>query len=216
MPRSRFGNDPLPRPPFFNRVQQQQLVIDQVRAVHSDPQHFRVLAFMGLGGIGKTRLLDELWHQKLAPDGPIRRFWVSLGAEEQATEVGPLLSFREQTDIDCLLFDAALLTYWHAMGQPFHREQGIRLRNSLAVQAVQTAGGAMGVPLPLSFALGLFESARHRLVRARHYSKSEFEEIDRLRHSPQDLLSRLRHFLGLDLRRRLDAHEKPVVAFLDG
>jgi len=92
----------------------------------------------------------------------------------------------------------------------------MRLRNSLAVESIQFAGGAVGIPLPITFALDIYESVRHKWIMVRKYSKDEFEEIDRLRRSPHDLLERLPHYLGLDIRRRLDAHDKPVVAFLDG
>ena len=216
MPRSKFGSQPLGRAPFLDRVHQKDLILSHLAVAKHDPQYLRVFALVGYGGIGKTRLLNELYGQIPHESEPIHRFWVPLAAEESSTEIGPLLSFREQAHMDCILFDTATLVYWTAMGQPLHRDQQTRLRNSLALQSVQVAGGLVGIPLPAPFALGVYQSIRHRLVRKWHYSKADFEEIDDLRGEPRALLERLPHYLGLDLRRRLDSREQPVVAFFDG
>jgi hypothetical protein len=181
-----------------------------------DAGHLKVFEIDGLGGVGKSRLLKELRNQAVIGERPGPVCWVSLEAEAFATETGPLMTIRDQIRFDCLLFDAAVVAYWHAIGQPFHLLKSSRFSNSLVVKTLDTGGSAAGIPVSLTFAAELFQAIKEKTTKLRQYKKAEFEGIDALRLDPVAIRLRLPHYLGLDIRRRLDSSKRSFVAFYDG
>lgn len=214
MPRSQFSS-PRPEPgPFLNREDQLDLIGGHISALNRDPGHFKVLEVLGFGGAGKTRLLGELWDSALERRSADHLLWVSLEGEASATETGPLLALREQLDFECLLFDTALLTYWHATGQPLQLERSGGLAGSLPVRTLELASSIAGFALPVSFALEVFEALGRASAKARYVSE-EFEAIESLRRQPAQLRERLPHYLGLDIKRSIEPSEQWLLAFYD-
>jgi hypothetical protein len=126
------------------------------------------------------------------------------------------MTIRDQIRFDCLLFDTAVVAYWHAIGQPFHLLHSSRFSNSLVVKTLDTGGSAAGIPVSLTFAAELFHVIKQKTTRLRHYKKAEFEGIDALRLDPVAIRARLPHYLGLDIRRQLESSKKSFIAFYDG
>src|ERR1700733_4779830 len=127
MPRSRFSAGGSPPAVFLNRTAQLRLIGGHVALLTDDPAHFKVFEVVGIGGVGKTRLLNEVQGRVAGAQRTTHLLWVSLEGESSATETGPLRVIREQFHFDCLLFDTALLTYWNATGQPFEVPPSSRL-----------------------------------------------------------------------------------------
>jgi hypothetical protein len=142
MVRTRFSATSLESPPFQDRQAQLHQITGHVEALHEDPRHFKVLEVLGLGGMGKTSLLEELWTRALEARSPDHLLWVSLEGEGSTNATGPLLAMRDQLAIECLLFDTALLAYWNATGQPLQLARSSRLAESLPVKALELSGGA--------------------------------------------------------------------------
>jgi tetratricopeptide (TPR) repeat protein len=226
MPRSQLASSRRRSPAFRNRCDQRRLFAREVAQLRIDPDRLTVLGLVGLGGSGKTRLLNEL--QKSARKGRSIRHIVkvSLATESWATETGPLLRLRDQIAIDCLLFDAALITYWSATGQRFPAEHTYRLARSPLLQSVELGSNVVGLAnpfhvavdfaVPVRFAVDAWEALTHQYKRHRRYSKNDFKAIDELREEPEELRTRLPGLLGLDVQRRLEATDRPFVAFYDG
>jgi hypothetical protein len=215
VPRSQFSSARERSAIFLNRSSELRVVRGHVELLREDPRHLRVFEVVGLGGVGKTRLLNELWRTASEGHRPQQLLWIPLEAEASATETGPLRAIREQLGFDCLLFDTALLTYWSGIGQPFQVERGGRLASSLAVKTAEVGSTLAGLALPLSFAVDVYRAVGRRLTRVRHYQQEEFEAIDDLRRQPGALRARLPHYLGLDLVRRLEPAGQSLVAFYD-
>lgn len=215
MPRSRFGAPSRQRSTFLDRTEHLALITQHVELLRSDSSHLRVFEINGLGGVGKSRLLNEIREQVTASKQHGYLCWVSLESEGSATEVGPLLALREQLDFDCLMFDTALVAYWHATGQPRQVEKHGRFSDSFVVKALDIGRAAVGVPVSLTFAAEIFRLAANKAARVRRYKKSDFEAIDALRLDPRALRERLPHYLAHDVTRRLELSGKPFVAFFD-
>lgn len=171
-----------------------------LHAAQHDAEYLRVINLVGLGGAGKTYLLDEFAKRirVTAPDVPVLR--LSLGADPPGDVVPALIAIREQAPSDCLLFDCALYSYWTATGRPFSLRRGGRMADGLAVQAIEAGSSVLSVPLPLKFAIRLYESAHRAHIRRTRYKRSDFQEIDELREQPSILSDRLARYLGLDIR----------------
>ncbi|MEO6500330.1 MAG: hypothetical protein ABIQ09_00280 [Jatrophihabitantaceae bacterium] len=221
MPRSQYSS-PEPKPlRFRDRTQYLNGIREQMDRMRADPSYLTVFGVVGLGGAGKTRLLTEVHRRISAEERNDLLVWVSLEAESSAHQTGPLLRIREQVGFDCLLFDAALVTFWSVTGQPFQLPDGSRLSKSLAFKALDvtrtasTLATGIPLPLPLTFAADLYRAATHKLARFRHYEKAEFEAIDALRLTPAAIAERLPHFLGEDVRRRLEESRRGLVVFYD-
>jgi hypothetical protein len=215
VPRSEFEGLTRHRSKFFDRTEHLARISHHVDLLRADPRHLRVFEIDGLGGVGKSRLLNEVRERLATSKQRGYVCWVALEAEGFATETGPLLAVREQVDFDCLLFDTALVAYWHAIGQPFHIGTTGRLSRSFVVKALDTGRAAAGIPVSLTFAADIFRMASQKTTKLRRYKKADFEGIDVLRLDPRALRIRLPHYLAMDIRRRLEPSGKPFLAFYD-
>lgn len=184
-----------------------------------DPGHFALFEILGLGGIGKSRLLQQVRRTIVADGGTIQLAWVSLDADAGTTETTALEVLRSQMPGDHLLFDAALARYRQATGQPpSSRAAGLASRSGdLALSQV-------GVPLKIDFARDLYRRSLKAVRRTLRYASEEFAEIDELRDQPGELRRRLPGYLATDLRRDprspriaifYDAYEKQPQSVLD-
>lgn len=184
-------------------------------ALNDDASHFKVVEVIGFGGIGKTSLLEALWRQALEERVSEHLLWVSLEGEGSTNSTGPLLAMRDQLEVDCLLFDTAMLAYWSAMGQPLQLARSGRLANSLVVRALELTGSIAGFILPIGFGLTVFESITRKATKKIMYLPEEFEEIERLHRRPRELLDRLPYYLGADLKRWSLSSGDWLLAFYD-
>jgi hypothetical protein len=214
-PRARFGPGRRRPASFLNRVEEFRIVRNHVDMLDADPGHLQIFEIVGLGGVGKTRLLTELKTKLLKDLRHSHLVWVSLDAEASATATGPLRVIRNQLSFDCLLFDAALLTYWAATGLPSPVVDRRGSPRGLAMKAVEMGASFAGVTLPLTFAVDLYTGVGAATAKRRRYARSEFAAIDDLRGSPSELFARLPHYLGVDVERRVLSNKSMFVCFYD-
>jgi tetratricopeptide (TPR) repeat protein len=200
---------------FLNREKQLTIGERELKELRRRATHFKVLEVHGYGGMGKTRLLKRLREVAEAGSPPDSVIWVPLEADAHATELGPLIRMRDQLNFECLLFDTALITFWHATGQRQHLELSSRLARSLPVQAFQSASMAAGAPLPFTVAIEAFNYAKRKLAEMGRYHREEFEAIDELWETPGTIRSSLPTYLGIDIERGLGEHGE-LLAFYDG
>lgn len=201
--------------PFLDREDQLRRVQSQIGTLRSEPGHFQVLEVHGHGGMGKTRLLRRIQEVTEASAPPDHVLWIPLEAEAHATELGPLLLIRDALNLECLMFDTALVSHWRASGQRLQLELSGRLARSLAVQAFQTASATTGTPLPIAIALEIFDTLKRMKTRLSRYRQEEFEAIDELWQRPGEIRRLLPSYLGLDIARALGPGDE-FVAFYDG
>ena len=215
MKRSRFKRNVQRRLAFRNRQAAISTILGHLGASREDAGYLRVISLVGLGGAGKTRLLDEITTQASARYADIEFVRVNLEAESVGTALAPLKAIRDQLKFDCMLFDCAIVIYWAAMGLPFRLVQGGALSKSFVVRAIEAGVGLTGLSLPLSFAGDMFERGKRKIRRKQLYEKSEFDEIDRLRDSPSELLERLPFCLGKDIDKHFSGREQQKLVLYD-
>ena len=212
MVRSRFKNRPYRRLPFKNR---EHILRDFKHITRSKEEIFKVYSFIGVGGSGKTRILDEISNlfEQNNEGLPIR---ITLESEASGTVVAPLKLIRDQAPFECLLFDAALAHYFVASGQIHALMVNPGVSSSIALKAIEAGSGAPGlVALPLGFAAEVYDKLKKQAVKLFMYSRHEFEEIDKLHYDSNGLLERLPHYLALDFERRIARTSKQFTFIYD-
>jgi hypothetical protein len=182
------------------------------------------MELLGLAGSGKSRLLFEL-RDDIATDhfGTRQVAIVSLESQPSNTESGPLRVLREELNIECMLFDTALLALWRASGQPFDIERNSRLARSPVLGALGFESSIIEAPLQFTaefslsarFAVAMFDRLSQTVTRLRRYKREEFRAIDDMRRDYGALLEHLPYFLGIDVRRALEASGDVLVVFYD-
>ncbi len=193
---------------FVNRDTQLAMVRSHAGMLNLDPEHLALFEILGLGGIGKSRLLQEVRREILADGGRIQLAWVSLDADAGTTETTALEVLRAQMPGDRLLFDTALARYRQATGQP-----PLSRSASLASRSGDLALSQVGLPLKIDFASELYRRSRKAVKRTLRYDSEEFAEIDYLRDEPGSLRERLPGYLATDLRR--DPRDPRIAIFYD-
>lgn len=212
-----MGNRPENLIEFRNREETRSRITALCRLYLVDPSHFSIIAFLGLGGVGKTELSRQI--KKDLRKGPefngIRLVHVSLAIEATNTSAAPLRVIREDLPFDCLLFDYALLNYWAVTGQPVQLSHAGKLTDSPVVKAIEDGLGIAGVCLPFSISIEAFAAIRKKVLRHKRYTKEDFDEIDRLRLEPRKLLQELPKYLGNDIHRHLKQKKQHILFFYD-
>lgn len=220
--RSRVGVNRSRRPPFLDRIDERRAFESQLELYRDAPDSLTVLEVVGLGGMGKTRLLSEL--RKDARRNPNRtRHVLGVVPLSTNTKTTPLRRLREDCRIDCLLFDMALLAYYSATKEGLPIERGSRLSRSPVIRSLDVgtdvAAGihplAFAVSLPAKFAIDFYDTLSHQYKRHRHYVKDDFTEIEDMRDEPEEILRRLPSYLGSDIQRTLELSGGSLVAFYD-
>ena len=198
---------------LLGRTEQLEILDAELEHQRGCSEQLRVCEITGLGGMGKSRLLDEVMaHARERPLKIDHVAFVSLEGELSGTEVGVLLHLRDSIKIDCYLFDAAVQRYWRAVGQPVPAFTPNRIERSVLARGAEIAGVIAGIPLPVTFAAQIWKTGKAKL-KERRYKESEFKEIDGIREEPRELRALLPRYLALDLQRGLKG--KSLAIFYD-
>ena len=178
---------------------------------------WKVLVYYGVGGIGKSRLLQELIKRAGTSGKPIRIVKLDFDSDEIDSPALALAAFRRQWGGTCPLFDFALGRFW---------QMGGRSVESLRKQALpedgflyELANFASSIASGGFFSLGLVKELwkKQEALRSRYGSLSnDFASLEEL--PIADLALRLPLLLG-DAVRKSAAESRapqPLLVCIDG
>src|ERR1700733_2673341 len=190
------------RLPFTNRISILHEINAVIERVREDPTSLQFISLIGLGGSGKSRLLEKGQEEGGAMDVDV--LWVTLENQSFGPSLTPLLTIRKKLpDLQCLLFDCAFTRYSAARGRLYDLFGNDSSPNSEVFTAIDVALKLAGYALPAipwDFAAKMLVSAEQQLNRKLHYDRSEFEAIDSLANAPEELSERFPYYLGTDLK----------------
>jgi tetratricopeptide (TPR) repeat protein len=194
---------------FLDRVEEYRHLERHLEALAGDPRHLVVVGMAGLGGIGKTRFLDEVASRFSRLPQPPTVVSVALGGSAFSS----LLSIREQVGVPCHLFDVAAVVYAAVSGQPWPQIGLLKVTAGFPDEE-PPAQDAVADTLPVTYAVDRFGGLAPDLVLRRGYDRSAFAAVDALRAEPDELHSRLPSLLAADLARVLADPEHRRLVFL--
>lgn len=194
---------------FTDRIEPRKIYWNSYDKLVENTEIFKVLAFYGMGGIGKTKLQRYLFEEveqkiSLEKNKLIKQIFISMDAFEFDSPTDILIAIRKQLTVPALLFDYALVNYWASVGYtPIEIKKRFDSEDSIIWDILEEAGGFGGLKIPLK----LIRSVSNRVIDKYNKSfgqyKEEMNEIDQSQ--PIDIFRKLPYYLGLSL---FNAHQQ--------
>ena len=156
---------------FTDREKAQQVFWNAVDDFRKSHKPLQILTYYGIGGIGKTRLLQHLLadlNKRIegSLDHKLRKVFISLDAYKFKSAAEVLLSIRNKLEIPCHLFDYALIKHWSTEGTSILdiQKRGIH-EDSIIWDILDYVGDIGGVLLPFKLVKKGFEFVKDKVIR---------------------------------------------------
>lgn len=191
---------------FTDRVNPRKVFRDSILKLNDATleENREIITYYGKGGIGKTKLLKELYYNtatevyESVPELKIHNIFLSLDAYDYSNPVNILLALRSEISGDCSLFDYALVQYYTKTKLTIEE---IKSKNSLLSSAVMDLLnefiniGMASVSIPTNTVTKCISWIQDMRFKAKH--KEDIEEISTL--TEFEIFERLPYYLGLCL-----------------
>lgn len=199
---------------FTNREEPRATFKKAFENLNNNEKIPHVLVYYGVGGIGKTKLLNELRKKELVVKNKKRHVvFISLDAFEFNSPIQVLLSIRNQLRKSTYLFDYALLKYWVEIGKPAddikQQFKGSGLVWDLLEIGVGLTGGSVSG--------NIFSKIAHHVRKTYNEFFSKHSElIEEINNATDKYLSELLpHLLGKAINEAAEDDKIQHVIFLD-
>jgi tetratricopeptide (TPR) repeat protein len=200
---------------FTDRIEPRKIYWDAYDKLEDHTEIFKVLAFYGMGGIGKTKLQSYLFEeveQKIshAKNKQIKQIFISLDAFEFDSPTDILIAIRKQLTVPAFLFDYALVTYWSAVGYtPIEIKKRFNSEDSIIWDILEEVGGLGGLKIPLKLIRSVSNKVMDKYNKSFSQYKEEMNEIDLSQ--PIDIFRKLPYYLGMSL---FNAYEQDGIKYI--
>lgn len=185
---------------FTDRTEPRTVYANCMNDLITGDNLFKVLVYYGIGGIGKSKLLNELKQNNYEK---VHEVFISLDAFEFNSPTDILLSIRNQLKVPTILFDYALLKYWSLVGNSAIDIKKRLTENSLIWEILDYGSGLSGGIIPVGLISKSFNKLRDKYLVTFTKYKEEIEVIEKA--DTLQLFQMLPYFLGLSIQ---DAYEK--------
>lgn len=97
---------------FVNRTEIRNIIMQECEHKMQNSDYFKVIAIYGIGGIGKTKLIEKI--KETIDNSQYRRkvLHISFEIDKNRQSLDNLIKIRREFGKRCCLFDYALLFYW--------------------------------------------------------------------------------------------------------
>ena len=219
MLKSKFYKDPsrfCAQKIFTDRKVPGQVLADNLLEINDAP--LKVITYYGKGGIGKTRLLKELYfklhdHTDIVQGTTFHPVFISLDAYDYANPINILTAIRNTVKADCSLFDYAMTLY---CAKAKLNIEDIKDRNwNLSSNVLEHINDILSLAtlnyaIPLKWIGSAIDAIKEQRFKARY--RQEVLDLSKL--TEFEIFERLPYYLGLCLRQASLNHCVHVI-FLD-
>lgn len=202
---------------FVDRDEIINLFKDEYKKLKADPEYFKVISIYGIGGIGKSYLIEKLLEIPRNDDFDSRIITINMDIMHSADIFDNLVKVRKQIEVSCLYFDYSLILLWDIYKIEKLDEDFMRRIKGNFLNALNMVDSGLSFIYPsvgFENILTLFRSNILPKLQQHLMQPEIFEEIDaRFQKSPQQLYEFMPHLLGLDLANLAKKHR--LIAFFD-
>lgn len=97
---------------FVNRTEIRNIIMTECNHNMQKHNYFKVISIYGIGGIGKTKLLDKIKQSIFESEYKRKVISISFEIDKNHQSLENLIKIRKALKKRCCLFDFALLLYW--------------------------------------------------------------------------------------------------------
>ena len=195
---------------FFDRSEIIEILTEELNHLNEEKDYFRIFVIHGIGGIGKSRLIN---HFKTLVSNEVV-LSVSFEIDKHKEIVNNLYRIRKEIHRSCPIFDYALLRYWE-LTQPskinedflsfFNKDFFISLVDSVSETAgLATAIVGEGLSIPTIPTIGNILGFINKLYQKFPQIKNrlQIKKVSVL--SEDELVRILPQLLGIEIRKHID------------
>lgn len=202
---------------FVDREEIINLFKEEYLELKNNPEYFKVIGIYGIGGIGKSYLIEKLLEIPKNDEFDSKIITINMDIMHSADIFDNLVKVRKQIETGCLYFDYSLILLWdiykiEKLDEDFMRK--IKGNFLDILNMVDSGLSAIYPSIGFENILSLYRN--NILPKLQHHlmQPTIFEEIDaRFQKSPQHLYEFMPYLLGLDLANLTRRHR--LIAFFD-
>lgn len=204
---------------FVDRTEIRNFIMNECEHKMQDSLYFKIIAIYGIGGIGKTKLIEKIKETISKSQYQRKVLHISFEIDKNRQVLDNLIKIRRTFGEKCCLFDYALLIYWDRNRSERLNDDFIKtLKNNMLTDIVDLlapmAETALEIPDVPSLS-NIFDFVNNVINKVSNYKfNSILKDIPGL--SDSELLDTLPIYLGMDILRYLEKEDnKPTVFIFD-
>lgn len=211
---------------FVDRTEIRSIIMNECEHKMQKKDYFKVIGIYGIGGIGKTRLIEKIKETiKLSPQKR-KIIHISFEIDKNRQCLDNLIKIRKAFSNRCSIFDYALLSYWDSNRIERLNDDFINtLKSGFITNFVDMIGefsegiipciASSVTPISMPSISNIFECVNELIPKITNLQyKHILQDIPGL--SSQDILDRMPLYLGLDIQRQQSkSSEIPMVFIFD-
>ena len=202
---------------FVDREEIINLFNKEYKKLKNDPEYFKVISIYGIGGIGKSYLIEKLLEIPQNDEFDSKIITINMDIMHSADIFDNLVKVRKQIEISCLYFDYSLILLWDIYKiEKLDEDFMVKIKGNFldVLNMVDSGLSAICPTIGFENILSLFRNNILPKFKQHFMQSTIFEEINsRFQKSPQQLYEFMPHLLGLDLANLTRKHR--LIAFFD-
>jgi len=209
---------------FVDRSEIRTFVINEIEHKIQKEEYFKIISIYGMGGIGKSCLLNEIENQVSQLDKAYRFLSISFEIESNRQYIENLIKICDAYDKPCILFSYAAMLYWEKTSiLQLNTKFMKKLQDSFLTDFIDAINQVAAVVLPANMEFPALPAISDilkctgeiiQLIRNTSY----FSIMKKLRKlSSSELLDRLPVLLGMDIDHNEyeGKQQKPLICLFD-
>lgn len=193
---------------FTDRQNEFNIINNAFLNLMANNRYFNVLSFYGIGGIGKSRLIENtLQTSELLTNQNLVELKINLEIVKSDNMLNAIFGLRKQIPTTCPIFDYAIMNFWNRFS-PY--ELNTEFSKSIFEQCLAFFSDKLDISYNCINILSIVENLISR-IKQLGLDSIFYDEIENL--SYDEFLKKLPEYLGIDIRNKY--FDKYLIVFID-